>query len=89
MTTTPSCISKTPTTTNLTDLSGAQGIKGDKGDKGEKGDPGILIPVPSGFFRMEVSDGHLWVVSPDWEENPMHVDRDEASDTYGHLFIEF
>lgn len=71
----------------LTDLSGAQGIKGDKGDKGEKGDPGILIPVPSGFFRMEVSDGHLWVVSPDWEENPMHVDRDEASETYGHLFI--
>ena len=72
----------------LTDLSGAQGIKGDKGDKGDTGDPGILIPVPSGFFRMEVrADGHLYVVSPDWEENPMHVDRDEESETYGHLFI--
>ena len=74
----------------LTDLSGAQGIKGDKGDKGDTGEPGIMLPVPTGFFRMEVRpDGHLWLVSPDIEESPMHVDRDTESPTYGHLIIEF
>ncbi len=82
---------KTPTKYEyLTDLSGAQGIKGDKGDKGDTGDPGILLSVPTGFFRVEVRpDGHLWLVSPDIEESPMHIDRDEESPTYGHLIIKF
>ena len=69
----------------LTDLSGAQGIKGDKGDKG---DPGYMLPLDSGFFRMEVrDDGHLWLVSPNIEESPMRIDRDPESPTYGHLIL--
>lgn len=72
----------------LTDLSGAQGIKGDKGDKGDRGDPGYVLPVASGFFRMEVrADGHLWLVSPDMDESPMRVERDETSPQYGHLIL--
>ena len=72
----------------LTDLSGAQGIKGDKGDKGDTGEPGIMLPVPTGFFRMEVRpDGHLWLVSPDMDESPMRVERDETSPQYGHLIL--
>lgn len=75
----------------LTDLSGAQGIKGDKGDKGdkgEKGDSGILMQVEAGFFRMEVrDDGHLYVVTPDWEVSALRIDRDEDSPTYGHLIL--
>lgn len=74
----------------LIDLSGAQGIKGDKGDKGDKGEPGVMLPMPSGFFKMEVrADGHLWVVSPDFVDNPMHIDFDDSSATYGHLIMEF
>lgn len=69
----------------LTDLSGAQGIKGDKGDKG---DPGYMLPLDSGFFRMEVrDDGHLWLVSPNIEESSMRIDRDPESPTYGHLIL--
>lgn len=69
----------------LTDLSGAQGIKGDKGDKG---DPGYMLPLDSGFFRMEVrDDGHLWLASPDMDESPMRVERDETSPQYGHLIL--
>lgn len=65
-----------------------KGEKGDTGDKGDKGDPGYLLPVASGFFRMEVrADGHLWLVSPDMDESPMRVKRDETSPQYGHLIL--
>lgn len=75
----------------LIDLSGAQGIKGDKGDKGDRGEPGVQIPLPSGYFRMEIrEDGHLWVKSAEWQEEcPIYIDHDENSETYGHMFVKF
>lgn len=56
--------------------------------KGDKGDPGYMLPLDSGFFRMEVrDDGHLWLVSPNIEESSMRIDRDPESPTYGHLIL--
>lgn len=67
---------------------GPQGPQGAQGPQGEKGSDGINIPLPTGFFRVEIrEDGHLWVVTPDGMDNPLRIDNDSESPTYGHLIL--
>ena len=67
---------------------GEQGPQGPQGPQGEKGSDGINIPLPTGFFRVEIrEDGHLWVVTPDGMGNPLRIDNDSESPTYGHLIL--
>ena len=61
---------------------GPQGAVGPQGPTGAQGASGINVPLPTGFFRMEVrEDGHLWVVAPENVNVPFHIDDD------GHLIM--
>lgn len=55
---------------------GVQGLKGDKGDVGERGESGILVPLQTGFFRLEIrEDGNLYHVTADGETSPLSINE--------------
>ena len=71
--------------TGPTGATGATGPQGPKGDTGLQGPSGVNLPLPTGWFRMDLrSDGHLYAVVADPVSSgvPLHIN------IAGHLILE-